>query len=208
MTMWAQPIRHPWFNPPTMKRKLSADDDAASFSSSEVSPLSRRKRARYNSLERTLAHMTLGNALAATTEDVTMWPKISSPRPQETLNVILPSSIEEPGTLPASEPVDMEVEPTLVITDDPPSDGAHGWESMASGQLDIKEVQISPAVLECLRRQSRRLPAPILLPPPTSQALVLYRTPSLKPVEQVYEEGKSIPTSIMLTHGDDVMEVE
>ncbi|KAF8444504.1 hypothetical protein L210DRAFT_930212 [Boletus edulis BED1] len=181
-----------------MKRKSFADDDDASFSS-EVSPApcspSRRKRARYNSLERTLAHMTLGNALAATTEDVTMWPKISSPRPQETLNVILPSSIEEP----------------VVITDDPPSDGAHGWESRASGQLDIKEVQISPAVLECLRRQSRRLPAPILLPPPTSQALVLYRTPrppSPKPVEQVYEEGKSIPTSIMLTHGDDVMEVE
>ncbi|KAG6369664.1 hypothetical protein JVT61DRAFT_14163 [Boletus reticuloceps] len=205
--MWAQPIRHPWFNPPTMKRKLFADDDDASFSS-EVSPtpfsLSRRKRVRYNSLERTLAHMTL-----ATTEDVDMWPKISPPCPQETLNVILPSSVEEPGTLPASEPVDMEVEPTLVITDD--SDvKSDGWESIASGQLDIKEVQISPAVLECLRRQSRRPPAPIHLPPPTSQALVLYRTPrppSPKPVEQVHEdrEGKSIPTSI---HGDDVMEVE
>ena len=116
MTTWAQHIRHPWFNPPTMKRKL--DDDASS--SSDVSPATfstrRRKRVRYHSLERTLAHMTLGSALGTTSEDVDMWPKISPPRPreQETLDVLLPTSVEEPDTL-ASEPVDMEVEPTCKL---------------------------------------------------------------------------------------------
>lgn len=86
-----------------MKRRPSAsddDDDGFSFSSS------RRKRVKYNSLEHTLAHMTLGSAVAS--EDVDMWPKTSSPRPrmQETM-----SAVQASGTL-ASEPVEMDVEPT------------------------------------------------------------------------------------------------
>lgn len=100
-----------------MKRKLFTDDDDDDPLSSNVPPAtfssSRRKRARYGSLERTLAHMTLGNALTTTTSgDADMWPKISPPCPreQETVNVILPSSVEEPDPFPES--VDMEVEPT------------------------------------------------------------------------------------------------
>lgn len=115
MPTWAQ--QHSWFNPPVMKRRQSAndDDDDASLAF-DVSPstfsASRRKRVRYSSLERTLAHMTLGSALATPSEDVNISPKTSPrPRVQNDLNLILPSSIEEPGS-PAPEPVDMEVEPT------------------------------------------------------------------------------------------------
>jgi hypothetical protein len=218
MTTWAQRVRHPWFNPPTMKRKL--DDDASS--SSEVSPAtfssSRRKRVRYSSLERTLAHMTLGSALATTSEDVDMWPKISPSRPreQETLDVLLPSSVEEPDT---SEPVDMEVDPickSYCFLIDPSffrrssecvvTDSTHDWKSIASGQLDIKEMQISSAVLECLRRQPKRPPIPLSCQP--SQALVLYRAP--KPLEQACDrqEGKPTRASRLVAHEDDVMEVE
>jgi len=222
-----------------MKRKLCHSDDDDDASSSDVPaatfPTGRRKRVRYNSLERTLAHMTLGSALATTSEDVDMWPKISPPRPheQETLHVILPSSVEEPDT-PASEPVDMEVEPTrkscyflirpsffrrssectVVPTDTPattlPPHGVHDWESIASGQLDIKEVHISPAVLECLRRQTKRPPPPIPLPSQTSQALVLYRAPGLPSLEQAcdHQEEKPSQTSNLVAHEDDAMEVE
>ncbi|KAI9463762.1 hypothetical protein HD554DRAFT_2040937 [Boletus coccyginus] len=214
MTTWAQPIRHPWFNPPTMKRKLchSDDDDGASSSDVPAATFStgRRKRARCNSLERTLAHMTL-----TTSEDVDMWPKISLPRPheQETLAVTLPSSVEEPD-MPASEPVDMEVEPTLVTTDTPattlPPHGVHDWESIASGELDIKEVQISSAVLECLRRQTKCPPAPIPLPSQTSLALVLYRPPGPPSSERAYDHQEEQPsqTSNLVVHEDDAMEVE
>ena len=112
MTTWTRAIRHPWFNPPTMKRRLSANNDGDDGSplSFDVPPspfsTGHRKRARYNSLERRLAHMTLG-----TPEEMDMWPMTSPPHPRDTLNVILPSSVEEPDT-PASEPVDMEIEPT------------------------------------------------------------------------------------------------
>ena len=198
-----------------MKRKLFAidhdDDDDVTFPSESplVTP-TRRKRVRYTSLERTLADMTL-----APSEDVDMWPKISPPRPrgQEFLHVMLPSSVEEP---PENA---MEVEPTrklrfrlvfcdgsyscVVITNDtfittlPPHGG------IASEHLDIKEVQISSAVLERLRKQNQRPHVPILLPAQPSQALVLYRAPrpppppSPKPSEQD-----------LVAHGDDVMEVE
>ncbi|KAF8554719.1 hypothetical protein OG21DRAFT_1032685 [Imleria badia] len=199
MTTWAQPIRHPWFDPPTMKRKLCTndDDDDAPFSS-DVSPAafstSRRKRVRYTSLERTLAHMTLANP----SEDVDMWPKITPSRPCG-LNVILPSSVEEPGAH-ASEPDDMEVEPTLVTSSTKPPP-PHGWESISSGQLDIKEVQISSAVLDCLRR---RPAAPIPLSSQTTQALVLYR--ALRPPTPKAACDGASRTSILVA--DDVMEVE
>ncbi|KAH0827778.1 hypothetical protein J3R83DRAFT_3396 [Lanmaoa asiatica] len=222
MTTWAQPIRHPWFNSPTMKRRLSAnddgDDDSSDLSSSTFSA-SRRKRVKYNSLERTLAHMTLGSALATgTSEDVDMWPKTPPPRPrvQETLNIILPSMVEEPDT-PASEPFDMEVEPFLVtagtLSTTTPLPRAIDDESTGSEQLDIREVQISSAVLECLRRQTNCPPPLIPLASQTSQALVLYRAPrppSPRPLEPAcdHEEGKSTWTSILVAHEDDVMEVE
>ena len=220
-----------------MKRKLytSDDDDDASSSSDTppaTFPTSPRKRVRYNSLERTLAHMTLGSALATTSEDVDMWPKISPSRPhaQETLNVTLPSSVEEPDTI-ESESVDMEVEPTCKscyflidpsffrrtfeyavdtsVNSTPPPHGVRDWESM--GQLDIKEVQISSAVLECLRRQTKRPPIP--LSSQTSQALVLYRAPrppSPKPPEQACDHQEERPSraSSLVAHEDDVMEVE
>ena len=211
MTTWAQPVRHPWFDPPTMKRKQRTNEDEDASFSSDVSPAARRrKRVRYTSLERTLAHMTL----ATPSQDVDMWPRISPSRPcgQESLQVILPSSVEEPDTY-APEPADMEVEPTcksccillgpsffrrsseyIVVTSctqmPPPL-----------GQLDIKEVQISSAVLECLRRQSKYPPAPIPLPPQASQALVLYRTP--RP-----PTGETSRASTLVAHEDDVMEVE
>lgn len=84
----------------------------------------------------------------------------------------------------------------------------HDWESIASGQLDIKEVQIPSAVLECLRRQTKRSPIPLSSQP--SQALVLYRAPrppSPKPLEQACDRQEGKPTSLV-AHEDDVMEVE
>lgn len=204
MTTWAQPVRHPWYNPPSLKRRLSAsdddDDNGVSYSAVLPSP-SHRKRIRHNSLERTLAHMTLGSA-TATSEDVDMWPKVSPPHPhdQASTNVIFPSSVQEP-----TEPDDMDVEPTgqsrhvfihvscfdsgsVVMTDTFTGD---------AGQLDVREVHISTAALECIKQRLR----PIIPLPPGSRALVLYRAP--RP-----PSPDSAQASILVAQEEDVMEVE
>jgi hypothetical protein len=124
MTTWAGTIRHPWFLPLTMKRRLSTSDDDDDYyhhhedrdEDEDDDAFHPRKRARHGSLERTLAHMTLGGVLAAPSGsgDVDMWPRMSVLRPSlsGTLNAILPASVEEPVTPPSEENVDMEVEPT------------------------------------------------------------------------------------------------
>lgn len=85
------------------------------------------------------------------------------------------------------------------------------WESIESGRLDIKEVQISSAVLECIKRQTQCPPPLVPLASQTSQALVLYRAPRLPPrpkwLEPACEHGEEKPTGLV-AHGDDVMEVE
>lgn len=204
MTTWAQPIRHPWFNPPSSKRGRSPsnDDDADVQPSQTFSG----KRLRYSSLEHTLAHMTLSS------EDVDMRPSTSSPRPrtQDSIPVVLPGSVEEPGT-PPSEPVDMDVEPTgmsaylalrssFICAVSPAGNADPG--------LDITEVQISRAVLECIKRQSTCPPPLIPLAGQAPQALVLYRAlrpPSPAPLEQPCDQRQM---SIIVARGDDVMEVE
>ena len=105
MATWAQTIRHPWFNPPTMKRRLAVNDEETS-PPSQCAPTC-RKRVKYSSLEHTLANMTLDSA-----KDVDMWPRTSSPRPcMQPIQVVVPSSVEEPDML-TSDSDDMDVEPT------------------------------------------------------------------------------------------------
>ncbi|KAG9316519.1 hypothetical protein JVU11DRAFT_2569 [Chiua virens] len=206
MTTWAQHIRHPWLAPSTMKRRLLVDDVDVDGTPLSYDMLPRRKRVRYGSLERTLAHMSIDTSFAVPSEDVDMRPRVSLPPPRlyDSLSsdVILPSSVEEPTT--PSESVEMEVEPTVVSTNtfaaaapSPPD-----WKSIESGQPDIKEIEISPAVLECIRRQIQH-PAP-LIPLPSqsldSQALVLYRAVQPPVLEQ--------PKSIQVAQEDDIMEVE
>lgn len=86
----------------------------------------------------------------------------------------------------------------MVITD--VSAAFHDRESIES---NIKEVEISSVVLECLRRQAKCPPPLIPLPSQTSQALVLYRAPRSEPLCGD-QEGKR--TGIV--QEDDVMDVE
>ncbi|KAJ7622811.1 hypothetical protein DFH06DRAFT_1231548 [Mycena polygramma] len=140
------PLRHPWFDQPSTKRKRPA--------SPAESPLRAQKRRRSSTLENGFAGLTLDAPTAA--------PIVEEP----------PSPMPRPTT-PDAPDVTMktsswyELEPDRIVITDL---GAFSDED-AEGDAS-PDALISPAFMERLKRP---LALPLPTPPPQSQALVLFR---------------------------------
>ncbi|KAF9244843.1 hypothetical protein BU15DRAFT_59038 [Melanogaster broomeanus] len=183
-----------------MKRRLSAAEDhydqQLSESSSKVpsaSPNGRQKRPRYSTLEHGFKHMTLSNTPPFTlpaspsahtnTEVVDMSAQAShDPCASTTSHIIPPGPVETPTSPPLQTDI-MEVESDIdrSVTVDlcPTSEPSHASDDREgttdSGQLEIKEVQISSVVLERLKMQTTSRPPLIPISCAVSQALILFR---------------------------------
>ncbi|KAF9227484.1 hypothetical protein BS17DRAFT_775580 [Gyrodon lividus] len=237
MSPWAQSTHHPWFNPPAnaMKRRLSTTGHDHDQQLSEY-PNGRLKRPKYNTLEHGFAHMMLSNGLSFIPTDppsaytdskvVDILAKAHpAPHPApshhpctfETFHVILPGSVEEPA--PPVSQTDMEVEPDSLATNicvaTEPSHASDDPEDTNSEQLEIQEVEISPVVLERLKKKTKSLPPLIPIYSPASQALVLFRPlrpPSPKFTREAVlgDDERREPTRVAtpLTPESDAMDVE
>lgn len=120
MTTWAPPasVRHPWFDQPSTKRKLSASPVNTTNSTSSPRPSPPPKRRKISALESGFAQLTLNNALHSIDDtgnhapSSAGWPYISEfiqtlPDSSSAMdadyqvppnNVVLPSYVEEPST--------------------------------------------------------------------------------------------------------------
>lgn len=213
MTTWAQAIRHPWFDPSPLKRKLSNADDErrpSPYQRSSPSPTSRAKRRKFNTLEHGFAHLTLASApvYPNSTSGLVITP-INPTASSSESTTFLPSSVVHPSSV---EEPPHEVEAVAPEVN---------MESLDEGEYtgNIKATRsfsISTPLLQHLRkRQTTPQPIiPILSPGTEGGALVLYRPlRPLSPTRQVDEQAE--PVEEIITAGaasfecdDDAMEIE
>ncbi|KAH7922380.1 hypothetical protein BV22DRAFT_1121533 [Leucogyrophana mollusca] len=191
-------IRHPWFDPPPMKRKLREDDPSPRFSSlSSPSTTPSRKRRRCTALENGFAHLTLSNSLPPVS------PSAASPSPSTTspvidellyppsdavslmavdgqCTVILPSSVEEP-TSPQRSGVpeiamECEADQASLLADLGSSDANE--KAVDTKTAWLTDVTISSALIDRLKKQTKALHPIVHLAASTtddSKALVLFK---------------------------------
>ncbi|KAG2750369.1 hypothetical protein P692DRAFT_20818159 [Suillus brevipes Sb2] len=213
MTTWAQAIRHPWFDPSPLKRKLSNADDerrASPYQRSSPSPTSRAKRRKFNTLEHGFAHLTLASApvYPNSTNGLVITPINTTASSSESptflpSSVVLPSSVEEP-------PHEVEAVAPEVNME------SLEEEEYTGGIKGAHHFSISTPLLRRLRKhQTTQQPIiPISSPSTQGGALVLYRPlRPLSPTRQVEEQAE--PIEEIITAGaasfecdDDAMEIE
>jgi hypothetical protein len=213
MTTWAQAIRHPWFDPSPLKRKLSNADDerrASPYQRSSPSPTSRAKRRKFNTLEHGFAHLTLASA--------PVYPNSTSGLVITPINPTASSS-ESPTFLPSSVvlPSSVEEPPHEIEAVAPEVDMENLDEGEYTGKIKAAcHFSISTPLLQRLRKQ-QTTPQPIIpISSPSTEggALVLYRPlRPLSPTRQVDEQVESIeeiitPGAATFECGDDAMEIE
>jgi hypothetical protein len=102
MTAWALPIRHPWLDKPSIKRKHPSDGE----DNNPQSPLLHHKRRRCSTLEQGFADLTLDNSQLIGTR---AYPQAHSHHHElramdtnfdvSSSSVIRPGSIEEPAPI-------------------------------------------------------------------------------------------------------------
>lgn len=229
MTTWAQAIRHPWFDPSPLKRKLSNADDerrASPYQRSSPSPTSRAKRRKFNTLEHGFAHLTLASApvYPNSTNGLVITPINPTASLSESptflpSSVVLPSSVEEPpheveAVAPEVNMESLDEEECKCIL--------NFIADVLTGSIDTGRIKgahhfsISTPLLRRLRKH-QTTPQPIIpISSPSTQggALVLYRPlRPLSPTRQAEEQAE--PIEEIITAGaasfdcdDDAMEIE
>ncbi|KAJ7497165.1 hypothetical protein FB451DRAFT_1386465 [Mycena latifolia] len=174
----AVPVRHPWFDKPSMKRKHPSED--SSWPSS--------KRRRSSTLERGFANLTL---------DAPMYP----------VDAVIPIVDEPPSPRPATPTVPeitmkasswYEPEPDRIVVTDLDS------QSDDEADDDVNPL-ISPALIEQFK--TRPLQSNLLPVQSHSQALVLFR-PLIPPKAAAHEVGKDADADKDGGDKDDAMDVE
>ncbi|KIJ67664.1 hypothetical protein HYDPIDRAFT_25143 [Hydnomerulius pinastri MD-312] len=235
MTTWTQSVRHPWFDPPAMKRRLSSVEEDPSrggwppprYPLSEPPSDGRQKKRKLSTLEHGFAHLTLSNAppptlstspsthdLGPSVVDVSVArPGPPHPPGPDTYRVVLPSSVEEP-TSPTPE-IDMDIETDPFATNTYTATyPAEEQKDPKAGELEIKEVKVSSVVLERLKRQAKSPPPLIPISTPVSQALILFRP--LRPPspfsfsKELEDDDEPVSTVVapLVVAEDDAMDVE
>ncbi|KAG1742894.1 hypothetical protein EDB19DRAFT_1700759 [Suillus lakei] len=229
MTTWAQAIRHPWFDPSPLKRKLSNADDErrpSPYQRSSPSPTSRAKRRKFNTLEHGFAHLTLTSAPVYPTQNNSTSGLVITPiHPTASSSefttfppssVVLPSSVEEPPhEVEAVAPeVNMESldegECECILR--PIADVLTACaDSKAAPQFSIS----TPLLRRLRKHQTAPQPIiPISSPSTEGCALVLYRPlRPLSPTPKVDEQEESVeeiitPGAASFEGDDDAMEIE
>ncbi|KAH7905627.1 hypothetical protein BJ138DRAFT_1130383 [Hygrophoropsis aurantiaca] len=230
MTTWVQPVRHPWFDPISTKRKFR-EDDYDDRSSHLISP--KQKRIRFNTLEHGFAHLTLGSSgtsspfsptdipwsatsNAGPTIDEFLYPSAdasSSMVIDSHSEIVLPSSIEEP-TSPQQAGVLENAMADEVDLDRAEFDRSE-YQTLDNAEGDwVPDMIISPALVSQLKKRSTashpiaRIVAPAI---DNSKALVLFKP---LPIAQTDEacDPPSLTHSIFsprtTSENDDAMEVE
>ncbi|KAJ7124871.1 hypothetical protein C8R44DRAFT_874735 [Mycena epipterygia] len=145
------PVRHPWFDKPSLKRKHPAEDPSC--------PTPKRRRA--NTLERGFASLSLDAVMHAV--DAPIIPVVEEPPLPRPVTPTIPEITMKTSSWYEPEP------DRIVITDlNSYSDDEQ------DADADTDTLLISPALIERLKTRPRESTLPVHPQPPT-QALVLFR---------------------------------
>ncbi|RDB25438.1 hypothetical protein Hypma_008113 [Hypsizygus marmoreus] len=231
MATWlaSNPVQHPWFTKPSMKRKLSESPSPISSASqsSSSSPSGSpppHKRRKHSALEAGFSNLSLVNSHPTDTSGSSSALNYASEH-ISTLSAsyssieALEPSIEEPTVPEVKMKSSSWYEPErdrIVVTDlDSSSD-----EDDENADPDTASISISRALLRQI--SSRNATKPILLPPSQSQALVLFKplptagvTAIVEEPEDQLEEGKADDTGSIsidvledMVADEDAMDIE